>query len=48
MKLEEIKAVGADENCLLMCEDKSPKFSGSIYTNIPANLELIKDLILED
>lgn len=48
MKLEEIKAVGAEENCLLICEDKSMKFSGSIFTNIPANLELIKDLILEE
>lgn len=47
MKLEEIKAAGADENCLLICEDLSTKFSGSIFTNIPPNLELIKDLILE-
>lgn len=48
MKFEEIKAVGADENCLLICEDKSTKFSGSVFSNIPANLELIKDLILEE
>lgn len=48
MKFEEIKASGADENCLLMLEDKSTKFSGSVFTNIPSNLELIKDLILED
>jgi hypothetical protein len=48
MKFEEIKAVGAEEHCLLICEDKSTKFSGSIYSNIPANLELIKDLILDD
>lgn len=48
MKFEEIKAVGADENCLLLSEDKSSKFSGSIFSNIPANLELIKDLILDE
>lgn len=48
MKFEEIKAVGANENCLLICEDKSTKFSGSVFSNIPANLELIKDLILNE
>lgn len=48
MKFEEIKAVGADENCILICEDKSTKFSGSVFSNIPANLELIKDLIIEE
>jgi Methylmalonic aciduria and homocystinuria type D protein len=48
MQFEEIKADGAEENCLLICEDKSTKFSGSIYSNIPANIELIKDLILDD
>lgn len=47
MKFEEIKALGAEENCLLMCEDKSTKFSGSVFTNIPSNLEFIKDMILD-
>jgi len=47
MKLEEIKAAGANENCLLICEDKSKKFSGSVFSNIPANLGLISDLILD-
>lgn len=46
MKFEEIKATGAEENCLLIQEDIS-KFSGSVFTNIPSNLSLIKDLILE-
>lgn len=45
MKLEEVKAFGANENCLLISEDKSRKFSGSVFSNIPANLELISDLI---
>jgi hypothetical protein len=48
MKFEEIKASGAEDNCLLISEDKSTKFSGSIFSNIPANIELIKDLILEE
>jgi len=48
MKFEEIKAVGANENCVLICEDKSTRFSGTVFTNIPPNLELIKDLILEE
>lgn len=48
MKFEEIQASGAEENCLLISEDKSTKFSGSIFSNIPANLDLIKDLILDD
>lgn len=47
MKFEEIKADGADENCLLICEDKW-KFSGSVFSNIPANLQLISDLILDE
>lgn len=48
MKFEEIKAEGADEDCLLISEDLSTRFSGSIFSNIPANLELIKDLILDE
>lgn len=45
MKLEEIKAVGAEQNCLLLCEDKSTKFSGSIFSNIPPNMDLIQELM---
>lgn len=48
MKFEEIPAVGADENCVLICEDKSVKFSGSIFSNIPSNLEMIKELIMDE
>lgn len=48
MKFEEIPAIGADENCVLICEDKSVKFSGSIFSNIPANLDMIKELINDD
>jgi hypothetical protein len=47
MKLEEIKGSGCDENCLLISEDKSTKFNGSIFTNIPS-MEMFKDLVLED
>ncbi|CRL02456.1 CLUMA_CG015211, isoform A, partial [Clunio marinus] len=45
--LEEIKASGANENCLLISEDKSSKFSGSLFSNIPPNLEMVKELILD-
>lgn len=47
MKFEEIEAEGANENTLIICEDKSPKFSGSVFTNIPPSLDLIKELILD-
>jgi hypothetical protein len=47
MKLEEIKAEGAAENCLILSQDKSTKFSGSIFSNIPSNLDMIKELILD-
>ena len=46
IKFEEVKAEGANENCLVICEDKS-KFSGSVFTNIPPSLDLIKELILD-
>lgn len=47
MKFEEIKAAGADENCLLISEDKSTKFSGSVFSNIPANLDVIKEFLVD-
>lgn len=47
MKLEEIKGLGSAENCLLISEDKSTKFNGSIFTNLPS-MEMFKDLILEE
>lgn len=31
MKFEEISAEGGNENCVILCEDKSLKFSGSIF-----------------
>lgn len=47
MKLEEIKGFGAKETCLLISEDKSAKFSGSVFTNLPS-MEMYKELVLED
>lgn len=43
MKLEEIKGL----DCLLISEDKSAKFNGSIFTNLPS-MEMFKDLVLEE
>lgn len=48
MKMEEIQAVGANENCLLISEDESTKFSGTIFTNIPADLGFIRHLIFDE
>lgn len=48
MKMEEIEAVGANENCLLISEDESTKFSGTIFTNIPADFSFIRHLIFDE
>lgn len=48
MKFEEIIAEGAGQNCIVLCEDKSLKFSGSVFSNIPTNLEMMKELIADD
>lgn len=47
MKLEKIKGFGLKDSCLLISEDKSTKFSGSIFTNLPS-MEMFKELVLED
>lgn len=47
MKLEEVKSFGSTNNCLLISEDKTNKFSGSIFTNLPT-MEMFKELVLED
>lgn len=47
MKLEEVKGLGTIDKCLLISEDKSNKFNGSIFTNLPS-MEMFKDLVLED
>lgn len=48
MKFEEVKATGTDENVLILSEDKSQRFSGSIFTNISADLVLIKEFLDDD
>ncbi|XP_070496280.1 methylmalonic aciduria and homocystinuria type D homolog, mitochondrial [Chironomus tepperi] len=47
MKLESIKGFGNKDSCLLISEDKSPKFSGSVFTNLPS-IEMFKELVLEE
>jgi hypothetical protein len=48
MKLEYVKGEhGSKDNCLLISEDKSSKFSGSIFTNLPS-MEMFKELVLDD
>lgn len=47
MKLESIKGFAAKDPCLLISEDKSSKFSGSVFTNLPS-MEMFRELVLED
>jgi hypothetical protein len=47
MKLEEVKGIGANDNCLLISEETSNKFNGSIFTNLPS-MEMFKELVLEE
>jgi Methylmalonic aciduria and homocystinuria type D protein len=47
MKLEKVKGLGAKEDCLLISQDKSSKFSGSIFTNLPS-MEMFRELVLEE
>lgn len=47
MKLESIKGFGTKDDCLLISEDTSTKFSGSIFTNLPS-MEMFKELVIED
>lgn len=47
MRMEELKGLGANDNCLMISEDKSNKFNGSIFTNLPS-MEMFKELVLEE
>ncbi len=47
MRLEEVKGLGLIDNCLLISEDKSKKFNGSIFTNV-ASKEMLKELVFDD
>lgn len=47
MSMVELKGFGLNEGCLLISEDKSNKFNGSIFTNLPS-MEMFKELVLEE
>ncbi|KAG5682366.1 hypothetical protein PVAND_011722 [Polypedilum vanderplanki] len=47
MKLESVNGHGTKDNCLLISEDKSNKFSGSVFTNLPS-LDMFKELVLNN
>jgi hypothetical protein len=47
MKMENVKGFGAKDHCLLIAEDKSSKFSGSVFTNLPS-MEMFKELVLDE
>jgi hypothetical protein len=47
MKLESVKGLGTKDNCMLISEDKSSKFSGSVFTSMPS-MKMFKELVLDD
>ncbi|KAG5680052.1 hypothetical protein PVAND_009583 [Polypedilum vanderplanki] len=47
MKLESVNGHGIKDNCLLISEDKSNKFFGSVFTNLPS-LNMFKELVLNN